>query len=753
MKLTARQQAALDRLLAIDDSNEVFWDEDTVTPDFAKGILSAASDAAPEDVARKFLADNRDLMGFADDFDERLEVSHTESHAAGSNHVFFQQHVAGVAVFEGSVQVHIDQRGRVIAYKDHRISRSGGSTEPGVAADKALAAAREHWPHGAPKNDKPKLCWFRDRDGKTKLAWEVALYDEETLHHSRYFVDAKSGTMLFKFTEVCEAIRTHDANNDRFLPGAKVLEDDQGTTNDAVARAAHEHAKIVHDYFQEKFGRDSYDGQGAPIVSTVHFKRNYNNAFWTSRFRQMVYGDGDGVRFGPLAQALDVVGHELTHAVSSMTARFIYAEQSGALDESFADVFGLFVTNDDEIVDWEVGEGVYTPFRSGDALRDVSRPTRFGQPDHMDDFESLEPGELPDPEKNDNGFVHGNSGIPNKAAFLAIAGGTHHGIEVQGIGRDKAEQVYYLAMTKYLSSATPSRWTFKQARYALLNATRQLFGDSGPEYATFKNAWAAVGVGDRAAPPGSASHEARPVLAIPDAAPAGVRSEITVGDGGQIKDVSVAVKITHTYIGDLRVTLEPPDGDPVVLHNRTGRSTRDINRTFDRSTTPELASLAGRESAGEWRLWVSDHARVDEGTLQRWTLNLQTEKAAPTVEERSFETPTVIPDADSAGIRSELVFQHAGLITNLEVELDVSHTWIGDLRIVLVSPTGKEAVLHDRGGSSRHDIKKTYKLGVDPALYDLFASQAKGTWQLRLSDHARRDEGTLNRWHMKVVTE
>ena len=91
---------------------------------------------------------------------------------------------------------------------------------------------------------------------------------------------------------------------------------------------------------------------------------------------------------------------------------------------------------------------------------------------NMDDFIHLKEGELPDPNKNDNGYVHYNSGIPNKAAHLIVEGGTFHGITVEGIGRSKAEQIYYLALTVYLSSSTRSRWTFQQARYAALNACR-----------------------------------------------------------------------------------------------------------------------------------------------------------------------------------------------------------------------------------------------------------------------------------------
>lgn len=747
-----KQAQALQRLEALDPGNTVFWDQQTHAPKFAKGVLSAPSGAAPEDIARTFLATNADLRAVADNLEEGLEVSHMESDNQGFRHVFFQQRVGEVPVFEGSTQVHIDPQGRVVAYKDHRLTRVEVDLEPRVTEQQALATALRELGAGSEGIEyDAHLSLFRDTDQHQYLAWEVELRNPREFSANRYFVDAHDNRLLYKFCETREALSrtTYDAANGESLPGALAIRDAQ-TSDDAVIQAAHDNASEVYDYYRDTFGRDSYDGRGAPLVSSVHFRRDYNNAFWLDAYKQMVYGDGDGARFRPLAFALDVVGHELTHAVTSSTARFVYAEESGALDESFADVFGVMISNDGEIVDWQMGEGVYTPFQDGDALRDLADPTRFGQPDHMNEIRRLAPGELPDPNKNDNGYVHGNSGIPNKAAYLIVAGGTHHGLRIDGVGRAKGEQIYYSALTQYLSSATRSRWTFKQARYALLNACRQLYGDQGAEYATVKNAWAAVGVGEPATTNGRLTGAATPGAAIPDQDQTGVTSVISLGEPGRIKEASIRVAIRHSYIGDLRVVLHAPSGPRVVLHDRSGGSAHDIAKTYSPANTPALQALVGEDSLGDWTLTVSDHARFDTGVLERWSLSLDTEPALPR-QVRYTSTPDLaIPDNDPQGVMSVIPVGAQGQVLNLTVEVDIEHSYIGDLRVRLVTPEGSEWVLHDRAGNSRRDLRRGYATGSDPALRELVGTALHGDWTLKVSDHADVDTGTLKAWSLTI---
>ncbi len=756
MKLSDRQKRTIEKLKGIDSANDFFWDKKTGTAKFIKGKLSKPSNDVPETIARAFLEDNSGLLDVQEDLIESLQVSHIEKDKQGYSHVYFAQSLNGIPVFEGSTQVHINPAGEVIAYKDYRLAALDVSVEPRIAEQDANeTVSKDRGKESAAITEsKARLILFRDAEKETHLAWEIEWIGEGDLAASLHIVDAHSGNILLKHTRMRGVISrlTYSAENSTNLKAELMAQDDQSTT-DNVAQAAHDHAETVYNYFHDTFGRDSYDGRGAGLVSTVHYRQNYNNAFWTDWYEQMVYGDGDGYLFAPLALALDVVGHELTHAVSARTARFVYAEEAGALDESFSDFFGVMVSNEGEIGDWKMGEGVYTPFRSGDALRDVSDPARYGQPDHMNDFMALEPGEQPDRNKNDNGYVHSNSGIPNKAAYLTVAGGTHHGIAVEGIGREKAEQIYYLAMTSYLSSATDSRWTFMQARYALLNACHQLHGDSGGEYAAVKNAWAAVGIGEPADTFGIIHKETSPYLAIPDNVPVGVESTLHVEDTGLLKDILVGVIIEHSYIGDLRVVLNSPSGESVVLHDRQGGSRRDIVKPYELDSYPTLAAFIGDEVQGDWTLSVSDHAWVDTGKLMFWELELSAQKVDKKELTKEATPIQQIPDNDPDGIESPIEVQESGRIVRLDVPVDISHTWIGDLRVLLVSPSGAEVVLHDRSGRSRNDIKKVYSTTTDEPMLALLGSEIQGTWRLKVVDTYSRDIGTLNSWGVHCVYE
>jgi bacillolysin len=756
MKLNERQKQTVEKLKGIDSGNDFFWDDKTGSAKFIKGRLSKPSKDEPETIARAFLEDNIGLLDVQEDLIESLEVSQIEKDKQGFSHIYFAQTLNGIPVYEGSTQVHINPAGEVVAYKDYRLAVLDVPLEPRIADQDALEIVlKDRGKESvAIMESKARLILFRDSEKETHLAWEIEWIGEGDLAASFHIVDAHSGSILLKHTRMRGVVSrlTYSAENSTDLRAKLVARNDESST-DQVAQAAHEHVETVYHYFYNSFGRDSYDGRGADLVSTVHFKQNYNNAYWTDWYKQMVYGDGDGHRFAPLALALDIVGHELTHAVSSRTARFVYAEEAGALDESFADFFGVMVTNEGEITDWEMGEGVYTPYRSGDALRDVSDPARYGQPDHMNDFMALEPWEQPDPDKNDNGYVHSNSGIPNKAAYLTVAGGTHHGIAVQGVGREKAEQIYYLAMTGYLSSATDSRWTFMQARYALLNACRQLHGDTGSEYAAVKNAWAAVGVGEPADTLGIVRKDTSPHLAIPDNETTGVESVLHIEEEGLLKDINIGMVIEHTYIGDLRVILTSPSGESVVLHDRQGGSSRDIIATYNLDSYPGLSAFAGDRVKGDWTLSVSDHAGVDTGKLMFWELEFSIEKVEKKELTKEASPNQQIPDNDLNGIESLIEIQESGRIVRLDIPVDISHPWIGDLRVLLVSPSGAEVTLHDRTGRSRHDIKRIYSTTSDEPMLALLGSEIQGIWRLKVVDTYSRDIGTLSSWGIHCVYE
>lgn len=268
-------------------------------------------------------------------------------------------------------------------------------------------------------------------------------------------------------------IRTYTANYSTYsLPGSYVIDSDNyfSASDQAAGVDAHYYAGLVYDYFYNTHGRNSFNNNGASIISSVHYGSNYNNAGWTGS--QMVYGDGDGSTFGPFSGSLDVVAHELAHAVTQYSADLEYHNQSGALNESFSDVFGVIIDSDD----WLMGEDCYTPNIPGDALRSMSNPTLYGQPDYMDDYVNL-----PDTEQGDWGGVHTNSGIPNKA-FYNIA---------SVIGLDKGGDIYYRALTQYLTSTSD----FEDARAAIEQSAIDLYGSSSSELQTVENGFDAVGIG------------------------------------------------------------------------------------------------------------------------------------------------------------------------------------------------------------------------------------------------------------------
>ncbi|EEM06906.1 M4 family metallopeptidase [Bacillus pseudomycoides] len=294
-----------------------------------------------------------------------------------------------------------------------------------------------------------------------------------TLSGSTYYLqDNTRGATIF----------TYDAKNRSTLPGTLWTDTDNvfNASRDAAAVDAHYYAGVTYDYYKNTFNRNSVNDAGAPLKSTVHYGSNYNNAFWDGS--QMVYGDGDGYTFTSLSGGLDVIGHELTHAVTENSSNLIYQNESGALNEAISDVFGTLVEYyDNRNPDWEIGEDIYTPGKSGDALRSMSDPAKYDDPDH---YSKRYTG------SSDNGGVHTNSGIINKAAYLLANGGTHYGVKVNGIGKDKVGAIYYRANTQYFTEST----TFSQARAGLVQAAADLYGANSAEVTAVKQSYDAVGV-------------------------------------------------------------------------------------------------------------------------------------------------------------------------------------------------------------------------------------------------------------------
>ena len=278
----------------------------------------------------------------------------------------------------------------------------------------------------------------------------------------------------------------HDAEQSTALPGTLVRAEGQGTHADRAVNEAYDGLGHTWRLFWERLGRDSLDGRGLGLVATVHYGRQYVNAFWDGQ--QMVFGDGDGEVFGPFTASLDVIAHELAHGVTQYTSGLHYADQSGALNEHVSDVFGAVVKQfalgqSAEEADWLIGAELLLPGVEGVALRSMAAPgtayddPRLGtdpQPGHMRDFVDT---------TDDYGGVHINSGIPNKAFHLVAT-------SLGGPSWLAPAQIWYDVITGDIRADCDFA-TFADLTVA---AASDRFGADSPEADAVRAAWAAVGV-------------------------------------------------------------------------------------------------------------------------------------------------------------------------------------------------------------------------------------------------------------------
>jgi bacillolysin len=365
-------------------------------------------------------------------------------------------------------------------------------------------------------NSKLNLCWHFTIRPNALERWE-------------YFIDAQDGSIIYFYDNTCtdgpttgQGTDLHnltrglniyfvgtkyyliDASKSMFNAGASTFPDNPagairtvsaGNTDltsifdvtanvntgwvDPSSVSAHYNAGICYDYYQNTFGRKGLDGNGTTMLSVVNVTAGgfaMDNAYWNGQL--MAYGNGKTLFNMPLAAALDVTGHEMTHGVIQSTANLFYQDQPGAINESFADIFGCMI----ERKNWQIGEDVvnYTYFPSG-ALRDLSDPHNGAsgpssyswQPAKMSEFVTT---------TGDHGGVHVNSGIPN-FAFYKIA---------TAVGKDTAEKIYYRALTLYLTRSSQ----FIDLRLAVVQASKDLFGANSKEVTAAKSAFDAVQIYD-----------------------------------------------------------------------------------------------------------------------------------------------------------------------------------------------------------------------------------------------------------------
>jgi Zn-dependent metalloprotease len=334
-----------------------------------------------------------------------------------------------------------------------------------------------------------------------------------------------------------------DCKRSTFLSAAVLARsEDGGASADPTVNLAFDGLGLTRQFYLEVMLRDSIDDRGMRLDGYVHRGVRFNNAFWDGR--EMVFGDGDGRIFTDFTRSLDVIAHELTHGVTEHTAGLEYHNQSGALNESLSDVMGSLVKQwsrqqSVEEADWLIGAEVFTPGIEADALRSMKAPGTafdnelFGkdpQPGHMRDYV-----QLPDTEKGDNGGVHINSGIPNRAFYCAAVG-------IGGPAWAAAGHIWYEALRA--STPTTEFQEFAETTYAKAG---ELFGAASAEQTAVQSAWDEVGITVTSEPRADRVRR-EPVPAVGD----GSMAELVQEVGGILRQVEALADRLQGRSGTMR---------------------------------------------------------------------------------------------------------------------------------------------------------------------------------------------------------
>ncbi|HVK78336.1 MAG TPA: M4 family metallopeptidase, partial [Kofleriaceae bacterium] len=418
---------------------------------------------------------------------------------AGGRHFRYDQTVAGLDVIGGELIVHVDNKGAITAVN----GSARGDIDPSIgrspisqarAAEAIAADAR----FTGLATTATRLVYIQTDDGQLYKAYESVLEGVRGQDpiRDKVYVDVDSGAIVAHYPQIHHAKnrRVYSANNGSSTPGTLKRSEGQAATNDVDVNAAYDNTGDSYEAYKAFFNRDSYNGAGATLTSTVHYSNNYCNAYWDGS--QMVYGDGSPSQgCGPLARSLDVTAHELTHAVTQNESNLNYSGESGGMNEAMSDIFAAFVeawvdggrtgtlaTSNDT---WLVGEDVLAP-----ALRYMCDPAADGA---SRDIWTSSVGSVD---------VHYSSGVGNLAFCLLSKGGTHPrgrtSVQVPGIGMDKAIRILYKAQIDYLTSTSK----YAAVRTAMEQAATALGYDDATKTAV-GCAWAAVAVGT--APTGCSS--------------------------------------------------------------------------------------------------------------------------------------------------------------------------------------------------------------------------------------------------------
>jgi Zn-dependent metalloprotease len=588
---------------------------------------------------------------------EKLVVRDVVKDRDGTLHTRYERTYDGLPVLGGDLVVTTAASGKT----EQVVKATAKAIKPATVTPKITAAKAEQQAVSAAKAagaEQPdadraprKVIWAGN--GTPVLAYETVvggLQEDGTPNELHVVTDAATGAKLYEYQAIHEGTgntmysgtvtlgtaqsgssytltdtargnhKTYNLNRGTSGTGTLYSGSDDtwgnGSASDTETAAADAHygAALTWDYYKNVQGRSGIRGDGVGAYSRVHYGNNYVNAFWSDSCFCMTYGDGSG-NTHPLT-SIDVAAHEMTHGVTSNTAGLNYSGESGGLNEATSDIFGssveFYANNSSDVGDYLIGEEIDIN-GDGSPLRYMDKPSKDGA--SKDSWYSGLGGI----------DVHYSSGPANHFFYLLSEGSgtktingvtynspTSDGLPVTGIGRAKAEKIWFRALTTKFTSTT----NYAGARTGTLAATGELYGTDSAEYKAVQDAWAGINVGSRSGGGGGGGTtvENTANVNIPDYGSA-VTSSITVSGrtGNAPSNLQVGVDIVHTWRGDLQIDLVAPDGSTYRLKNSGYDPAADVHETYTVNASSETAN-------GTWKLRVQDQGQADTGYIDAWRL-------------------------------------------------------------------------------------------------------------------------------------
>ncbi|MEV7507965.1 M4 family metallopeptidase [Streptomyces sp. NPDC090085] len=706
-------------------------------PGAANRVLSASERATLLAEANSTTAQAAKALGLGSG--EKLVVRDVVQDADGTTHTTYERTYNGLPVLGGDLTVHakggVTKSVTKATQHEIKVADTDATVTPAAAESQAVAAAgAEGSKEAKPSKNARKVIWAAE--GAPVLAFETVvggLQHDGTPNELHVVTNAKTGAKITEW----QAVETGTGNT-QYSGQVTIGSTQSGSTwnlTDA-ARGSHKTynlnrgssgtgtlfsgpddiwgngspsnletagadaqygAQLTWDYYKNVHGRNGLRNDGVAPYSRVHYGNAYINAFWQDSCFCMTYGDGAGNN-KPLT-SIDVAAHEMTHGLTSVTGNMTYSGEPGGLNEATSDIFAAAVefhaNNAQDVGDYLVGEKIDIN-GDGTPLRYMDKPSKDGS---SKDAWYSGIGSID---------VHYSSGPANHWYYLASEGSgakvvngvsydspTSDGLPVTAIGRDAASKIWFRALTTGLFK---SNTNYAAARTATLQAAADLYGAGSVTYNNTANAWAAINVGPRIVNGVSVTNP-------------GNQNTVT-GSA-----VSLQVQATSTNPGALTYSAT---GLPAGLS---------IN-----SSTGLITGTANTAGTSNVTVTVRD-AQNQTGTASfTWTVG--------TSQQTVFENTTDYAIADNATVESPITVNRTGNASSaLKVDVNIQHTYVGDLRVDLVAPDGTVYNLRNRTGGSADNIVQQFTVNASSEV-------AAGVWKLRVADLASLDTGKIDSWKL-----